>query len=168
VADKRKKIWIDRFQSRLVVRIALYFALYQSAVWSLIVLKQAITNGLDLLFGNSPITLYFSILCIAIVVVMGLLFIRDSLIVAHRIVGPLYRFRKAIKAVTAGDELELVRLREGDYLQELKQEFNEMLKVLELRGAVTLTAVKKTAPDHSKAGLVCPSPCASLESAPVV
>ena len=36
---------------------------------------------------------------------LGLLFIYDAVKLTHRIVGPLYRFRKTIQAVTAGEEI---------------------------------------------------------------
>lgn len=136
--EKRKKIWIDSFQTHLAIRLTLYFGLYQAAVWSLVTLDRAITHGVEMLLGSTTLSLYISIFCIATVVFMGLLFIRDALLVSHRIVGPLYRLRKTINAITAGEELDLVRLRQGDYLQELKDEFNDMLRVLEQRGAVTL------------------------------
>ena len=32
----------------------------------------------------------------------------------------------------------MIRLRQGDYLQEMKDELNEMIKVLEQRGAVVM------------------------------
>jgi nitrogen fixation/metabolism regulation signal transduction histidine kinase len=73
-----------------------------------------------------------------VVVALGVLFIYDAVKTAHRIVGPLSRFRQTIKAITSGDELELIRLRQGDYLQEMKDELNEMIKVLEQRGAVVM------------------------------
>jgi nitrogen fixation/metabolism regulation signal transduction histidine kinase len=71
-------------------------------------------------------------------VILGLLFIYDAMRLAHRIVGPLYRFRKTIQAINAGEELDLMALRKDDFLQDMKDDFNEMLKVLEQRGAVVL------------------------------
>jgi hypothetical protein len=53
-------------------------------------------------------------------------------------VGPHYRFRKYLKAIVDGEELTLMTLRNDDFLQELKDQFNEALKALEQRGAVTL------------------------------
>ena len=46
----------------------------------------------------------------------------------------------ACQAIREGDEVELIRLRKDDYLQELRDEFNDMLKALEQRGAVAVKA----------------------------
>ena len=52
--------------------------------------------------------------------------------------GPIYRFRKTIQAVTAGEPVRLIKLREGDYLLEMKDELNALLTFLQQRGLVTL------------------------------
>jgi hypothetical protein len=135
--EKRNKVWIDRFQTSLVLRIALYFILYQFTVWSLVILEHSISRGVEMLLGEGA-AWYSSFFLTSVVVVLGILFIYDALHFAHRLVGPLYRFRQTVKAITAGDELRLVNLREGDFLQELKDDFNEMLQALEQRGALVL------------------------------
>src|SRR5437870_53332 len=78
--------------------------------------------------------------CIALVAVSLLAFclVIDAVKCTHRVVGPLYRFQRTIKDITAGEEVELVRLRTDDFLQEMKEEFNEMLKALEQRGAISV------------------------------
>ena len=135
--NQRKKIWIDRFQTYLFVRIAAYCLLYQFAVWTLVAIQRTIFVALDGMLGSGVADIFFMFLAGA-VVFLGFLFVYDAVRFAHRIVGPLYRFRKVVQAITAGDEMDLVVLRKGDFLMELKDDFNEMLKVLEQRGAVTL------------------------------
>jgi hypothetical protein len=87
----------------------------------------------------------------ASVVYVGLLFIFDAVRLSHRVVGPLYRFRKTIQAITAGEEVERVSLRKDDFLQELKDDINEMLRVLQERGAVQ---IKTTEADAKQSVLV--------------
>jgi hypothetical protein len=134
---RRTKIWIDRFQTYLSVRIALYFLLYQIAVWLLIAFVRHVVGVVEPLLGW-PIALSCLVLFASSVVFLGFLAIYDALCFCHRLVGPLFRFRQVIKAITDGKEVELVRLRKDDFLHELKEEFNEMLKVLQQRGAVEL------------------------------
>ena len=56
---------------------------------------------------------------------------------SHRFAGPLVRFRKkALKAIAAGEEIELLKLRNGDYLGEMHDEFNAMLEALEPRSGL--------------------------------
>jgi hypothetical protein len=143
VSEKRKKVWIDRFQTHLFLRIVLYFVLYQIAVWCLVGLEQRLHGLIGTLDGGP--SAYGSLATRGALALLGVLFICDALRLSHRIVGPLRRFRTTIHAVTAGDEVALVHLRGGDFLGDMGDELNEMLKALEQRGAVVLkgAAVKQ-------------------------
>jgi methyl-accepting chemotaxis protein len=141
VRNQRKKIWIDRFQTYLSVRIAAYCVLYQVAVWTLVGIERSIFSALEGILGPEVARGCFLFLACA-VVFLGVLFVYDAVTFAHRIVGPLYRFRKTLKAITAADELDLVTLRKGDFLQEMRDDFNEMIRALEQRGAVTVKAAE--------------------------
>jgi hypothetical protein len=134
--DKRRKIWIDSFQTALSIRIALYFLCYQATV----VVVYTIWNAMQAELGQGigEASQPFTMLPLGLLAAIAVLFIRDAVHFSHRIVGPVYRFRKAVLAVTNGEELELLQLRQGDYLQELKDELNTMLRALEQHGAVRL------------------------------
>jgi hypothetical protein len=139
----RRRIWIDPFQTRLSIRLALYFVLYQIAVWSLFWLGDQLAARNDA--AGWPAALVGSVLSPLAAVFLGVVFTFDAVKEAHRIVGPLYRIRKAIEAVAAGEEVSLIKLRAGDHLQELKEDFNAMLRELEKRGAVTLAELPELA-----------------------
>jgi nitrogen fixation/metabolism regulation signal transduction histidine kinase len=139
VRNQRKRIWIDRFQTYLFLRMGFYFICYQVAVWSLVAVERCLSATFEAMLGPVEAAYCFLIMAVA-VIVLGFVFIYDAVVLSHRIVGPLYRFRQAIKAVTAGGEQSLVALRKGDYLQDMKDDFNEMLRALEERGAVVLKA----------------------------
>jgi len=141
--EKRKKVWIDSFQTRLCLRIGLYFLLYQVFVWAIAVICRRVMTELGSALGEVAAFYCLSFVVIAVVLV-GLFFIYEAVVFTHRIVGPLYRFRQTIKAVTSGEEVPLIRLRKGDYLLEMKDDFNEMLKALEQRGAVVLKPAPAT------------------------
>jgi nitrogen fixation/metabolism regulation signal transduction histidine kinase len=146
VREQRKKIWIDRFQTYLFLRITLYFLCYQVVVWSFVVLERDIFAGLEQMLGGVA-TAYGCFFLPVTVAVVSLLFILDAIRFAHRVVGPLYRFRKSITGITAGEEQVPITLRKGDFLLEMQDEFNTMLKALEQRGAVVLkTSEKKEQP----------------------
>jgi hypothetical protein len=66
----------------------------------------------------------------------------EALRFAHRLVGPLYRFRKTLRAIGAGEAVGLVELRNGDMLQDFKDDLNAMLKRLEQQGAIVLKTPK--------------------------
>jgi hypothetical protein len=136
--EKRRKVWIDSFQTKLSIWITVYFLLYQVIVWLVFGIGRLIAvpyfevlpNAFAVFFGVALLTLGG----------VAILFIRDAIKYTHRIVGPIYRFRKAIEALKNGEDMEPIRLRDGDYLTELRDEFNEMLRVLEHKGAIRMKA----------------------------
>jgi len=56
-----------------------------------------------------------------------------SILISHRVAGPLYRFRQVYGAVKGGDLSGIVRLRENDYLQEDAELVSEMIDSLRSR-----------------------------------
>ena len=50
-----------------------------------------------------------------------------SALLSHRIAGPVYHFEKVCREIKDGDRQARVRLRKGDALSDLAQEFNSML-----------------------------------------
>jgi hypothetical protein len=158
--QKRTKVWIDRFQTLLYFRIALYILLSQVAICFLVVAERHIYLVLGTALG--PAGARFSLVFLAAsVLLLGVLFLYDVVQFAHRLVGPVQRFRRVIKAITAGEELELLRLRQGDFLQDMKDEINEMLKALDQRGAVVLANAGAT-PEEKPALAVWPAAGAGL------
>jgi nitrogen fixation/metabolism regulation signal transduction histidine kinase len=147
--EKRTKIWIDRFQTVLFWRIAFYFVFYQVAVWAVVAIEWNIYNTVADLLGAEFATRVIWFLS-AFVVVVGILFIYDAVAFAHRIVGPLVRFRRVCQAVRDGEPVDLVKLRKGDFLQEFRDEFNDMLRALEQRGALTLHGAEEKTPEAER------------------
>jgi hypothetical protein len=135
--EKRKRIWIDRFQTYLSIRLALYFILYQAIIWMITVVERNVTAVVDQRQGPAAAALLRSMLLV-FGILLGLLFIFDSVRLTHRVVGPLHRFRKTIQALKAGEAVPLLALREGDFLQEMKDDLNDLLRMLEERGAIEI------------------------------
>jgi hypothetical protein len=135
--QKRTRVWIDRFQTSLSVRLAGYFVLYQVALWSLFWINGRLTMFGESVgwSGSAAGVLLTPLLAIG----LALIFIFDAAKETHRVVGPLYRIRNTIQAVTAGGEVSLVGLRSCDHLQELKDDLNAMLRALEERGVITIS-----------------------------
>ena len=156
--EKRKNVWIDSFQTKLSVWIAVYFLLYQVICWLLFGIGRLVALHYYDVLPNA--FAHFFIVALATLALVAFFFIRDAIHYMHRIVGPIVRFRKAIQAIKDGQDVELMRLREGDYLQELKDEFNEMLAVLEQRGAVRI----QTAEEAAKAASEHAAPVASAQA----
>lgn len=139
--NQRKRIWIDSFQTFLSLRLAVYFLLYQFAIWALYAVdaRMADIGGV----GGAARSTYGFVLTPIALIFLTLAFMYDSVRFMHRIVGPLYRVRMTIQSITDGREVRPISFRQGDYLQELKDDVNAMLQALEKRGAITLAASTK-------------------------
>jgi methyl-accepting chemotaxis protein len=136
--DERKRIWVDEFQTRLVRRITAYLALFLIVLVNLLfswkLLREGVTDVpgqfVDMLGEYLPVGL-----CLAILVP---LMAWDSIRFTHRLVGPMVRFRRAMHDIAEGETVRPIKLREGDYLNELRDDFNHMLDALQRRGVPVL------------------------------
>src|SRR5262245_40909015 len=102
--SKRKRIWIDRFQTNLVVRIGVYCVLFQAAVWALAMIDRSVGGALESFLGPDAVTYSYAI-ALGGIIIMTVSAIYDAIKFAHRLVGPLYRFRRTIQAIAAGEEI---------------------------------------------------------------
>jgi len=64
------------------------------------------------------------------IVTAGILTIVFTLIISHRIAGPLYRLEKDIAEVNNGNLSMEIRVRKDDELQDLAKSLNQMLKII--------------------------------------
>jgi nitrogen fixation/metabolism regulation signal transduction histidine kinase len=62
----------------------------------------------------------------------------DAIRFTHRLVGPMVRFRNTMQTIAEGETVRPIRLREGDYLTDLRDDFNHMLESLQRRGVPVL------------------------------
>jgi len=147
MTEKRRRIWIDRFQTLLLLRIAAYCLAYQVAVWFVFAAWRQLFAALEVTYGPLSAAGNWATLALVLLVVAPVL-AYDTVRFAHRLVGPLVRFRKTMRAIADGDSVSLVRLRKGDFLLGMEEDFNAMLKALEQRGLVVVTpAGEKVSPE---------------------
>ncbi len=136
--EDRKHIWIDRFQTRLALRISAYLALFPLVLvnflfaWKMIV--EGVGNPLEQMLGvlrdYSP-----ALACLLVLVpVMAW----DTIRFSHRLVGPVMRFRRTVQDIARGESVRPIKLREGDYLDDFRDDFNQMLDALQRRGTAVL------------------------------
>lgn len=138
IKENRHKVWVDRFQTRLTLRIGLYLVLFLIVLFNFLFAWRLWQEGpgplgeqyLRMLYDYLPVTI-----CLLILVpVMAW----DAIRFSHRIVGPLVRFRRTMQEIANGDTVRPIKLREGDYLDDLRDEFNQMLEALQRRGVAVL------------------------------
>jgi hypothetical protein len=134
--DQRTRIWVDEFQTRLTWRIAAYLGLFLLVLVNFLFAWKMLSEGVD-----DPVAQFLEVMrdnlpvgvCLLVLVpVMAW----DAMRFTHRLVGPLVRFRRGMQGIARGEGVRPIRLREGDYLTDLRDDFNQMLTALQERGAV--------------------------------
>ena len=138
---RRTRILISTLQYRLLLVNLAYFCVIVLALVGLLLLPPLLrlrTAPLDASAENLAAANEFLVLHArlwpALLIVLALLALH-SVIVSHRIAGPLYRFRRVFEAVAAGDLSVRARLRKHDYLMPEADALNEMLEALAARVA---------------------------------
>jgi methyl-accepting chemotaxis protein len=138
---ERKKVLVHSFQTKLTLRIAMYLVLFFLVFVNLLFCWKMLSEGpydpaqqfVETLEAHLPV-----LTCLLILVpIMAW----DTIRFSHRLVGPLVRFRKTMQAITAGEAVRPIKLREGDYLGEMRDDFNHMLEALQKQGVEILKPV---------------------------
>lgn len=135
---RRRHILVDSFQGRLVLLSLLYFGVILVTVTAALflptILELADTGGSWDQKQRASIqflTLHTR-LWPAVFVLFTLLAIH-SVIISHRVAGPLYKFRKVFRAVAGGDLSMHVAIRKNDYLKKEVDDINAMIGALRQR-----------------------------------
>lgn len=135
----RNRLFVNReIQGRLLARTALYWVLYHGVLWMGMFMYRYAEHRGAVLAGAEPrpfstlygqfVTEHFSMWVCAIAILPIVLW--DLLKFSHRVVGPLVRFQRTIESLTAGKQVNEVRLRNGDLLFDLQTTFNQYLTSL--------------------------------------
>ena len=141
MSEERKKVWVDPFQTKLSLRIGGYLVVFFIVFVNFLCAWKMIDEGpldpaqqfIDTLRENLPV-----IVCLLVLVpVMAW----DTIRFSHRLVGPLVRIRKTIQAISEGEAVRPIKLRDGDYLTEMRDDFNKMLEELQKHGVPVIKPI---------------------------
>ena len=152
MTQERKKVWIHAFQTRVLLRIGVYWLCYLIALWNFLFVWRLLAEGPGNVleqYGRflrdyyPPLVLFVLLLPVAA---------WDAVKLSHRVVGPLVRVRHALRDLADGQPVRHLRFREGDYLGELRDDFNAMLDSLQRRGVVVLKPADPDEPSARREG----------------
>ncbi|NOT29691.1 MAG: hypothetical protein HOP15_04485 [Planctomycetes bacterium] len=136
----RRRYLINGFQYRLILYQAVYFFLLLFTVFllSILPLIANIENGAEAIgdrAASARILLYAheSVLPYLLPLFGGLFL--HSILVSHRIAGPIYRFGVVLRSMLGGDFSSRVKLRPRDYLKEEARLLDDLLGTLEAKFA---------------------------------
>jgi hypothetical protein len=150
--EERSRIWIDRFQSRLYVRVVLYWLIAVISVWNFLFVWRLIEEGKGdpwEQFSRFFVEHYPVWICFAVLVPF---FAWDAVRFSHRLVGPLVRIRKTVRGIVAGEPQRPVQLRDGDFLLELRDDLNALIATLEQQGYLPPAAAGSAPPEKEAKG----------------
>lgn len=131
MVDQRKRLFIDKVQGVLARRLILHWLAFIAVSGMASIMLRLLLDPFRP-FGEILRDCSSSIGPMIVVSVLLIpVFIRDSIQLSHRFVGPVKRIRTMIKAVARGEEVRPVKLRPGDFWLEMADEFNELLRRVE-------------------------------------
>lgn len=132
---RRKKFIVNRFQNRLLLVYLVHFAAVTFiALGAFLAVVMARLDDTSLSFGqrqevaallngfSQQLWPAFAIILIAVVL--------HSTLVTHRVAGPLFKLRGALRKIGDGDLSQHIRLRRTDYLREEAEVVNAMTDTL--------------------------------------
>jgi methyl-accepting chemotaxis protein len=136
---RRRRYIVDKkLQFRLLVYNGFYFLIITAAIWAGLFLPLA----LDLSNPNLSIAeqgevagkiLYLHSRLGPILLIVFVILGIHSVLVSHRIAGPLYRFKATFNQVAQGDLSKVVAIRKGDLLVNEQTKIEEMIGTLSSR-----------------------------------
>ena len=141
---RRRTYFIEKkFQANFIIKFCslvivgglltigiIYFLAKQSTSVSIVNSRVIVRSTADFL-----LPVLFQTVAV-VVVLIGLAAVGVTLLVSHKIAGPLYRFQQVMKTLTEGDFSKDFRIRKLDQLQSLADEFNNMIR--KTRGQLNL------------------------------
>lgn len=129
--NERKRYLVDnRVQGQLVRRIVSYFALFILMGSALGFLVQFLSDPFLSLSEHVQRLWNSQGPYLAVLVAMTPIFVYDMLKTSNRIAGPIYRLRKSIGDLKAGNNFVPVKIRDNDFSHELMDEYNELIEQL--------------------------------------
>ena len=144
---KRRQYYIKKdFQTRFIIKFVLILVV--GGILSVLLTFMNNQDTLTAVYANSKLSVQNTSLAIMPSVVfttlittlaLGVVAVVVTLLVSHKIAGPMFRFEKDINRIALGDLKSRIHIRKGDQFQELAVSLNDMIqslanRVLSIRG----------------------------------
>jgi methyl-accepting chemotaxis protein len=137
-ANKRRQYFIDRkFQSAFMFKffLVLVIGALLTVVITMLMTRTTLTSSFDgarLVIEKTSLAILPSVVLTSIITtaVVGLVAIVVTLLVSHKIAGPMFRFNKDIEEIARGNLQKKIQIRDGDQFAEVADKLNEMVTSL--------------------------------------
>ena len=154
---QRRNYYIDKdFQTKFIIKFCSLIALGSVFTVALIYwlarhsTTVGIANGRVAVHTTAEYLLPLLLQTVFVeLVIVSIAAIVMTLLVSHKIAGPLYRFKVMLGKLSEGDVSSAMRLREGDQLQQVAIAYNEAIEkingiIVKAKNSSSLDEVKKT------------------------
>jgi hypothetical protein len=133
----RRALFIDRpVQVAVLSRVMLYWALCAIAQILMVLFFAVVTSSQQAFINYGPQLWWHLQLSLIASAVLLPIILMDVLKLSHRWVGPIFRLRASLKALSRGEAVAEVRFRDGDFWQELAGDLNAVAAEIERHKAV--------------------------------
>jgi methyl-accepting chemotaxis protein len=134
----RRQYFIKKdFQTRFIVKFILVLVIggFISVGLTLLTTRGTLTTSFvdsRLLIQDTPLVILPSVVLTTVIsiAVVGIVVAIVTLLVSHKIAGPMFRFEKDIERIARGDLKSQIHLRKGDQFQEMVTSINAMIDSL--------------------------------------
>lgn len=125
----RKRLFVDpKVQGALALRVVLYWVVCLITITLMLLCWRILTGPARLFYTHFDAMWHqFGPAAVASFVLLPLVII-DSLRLSNRFAGPLVRLRRSMRALGRGEQVKPIRFRDGDFWQEIADEFNAILE----------------------------------------
>lgn len=129
----RKRLFIDhRVQGTLLLRVVAYWCCCVLAVGLSLLTWRLLTEPVQPAYQYFADAWHFALTAAIATALVLPLVIYDILTISNRFTGPLYRLRRELRRLAAGEPVPPVRFRNGDFWPELADEFNATAQRMEM------------------------------------
>lgn len=131
----RKKLLVDHeVQWAFLLRAIGYWLMCVATVMLLLTFTNMLAEPVRLFFPDADgpwLRLGPTVVC---AVLFLPIVVYDFLRVSNRLVGPVLRLRRAMRALAAGEHVKPIQFREGDFWREFAEEFNAVAQLVHASG----------------------------------
>jgi len=121
----RKKLFVDsKVQGALVWRVVLYWVICLVTITLMLLCWRILTGPARLFYTHfDEMWYHFGPALVASFLLLPLV-ILDIVRLSNRFAGPLFRLRRSMRALARGEHVAPLKFRDGDFWQEIANEFN--------------------------------------------
>jgi hypothetical protein len=131
----RKKLLVDReVQWAFLLRAIGYWLMCALTVLLLLAFTNMLAEPMSIFFPEADgpwLRLGPTVVC---AVLFLPIVIYDFLRVSNRLIGPILRLRRGMRALAAGEHVQPIQFRDGDFWREFADEFNALARRLHAAG----------------------------------